>query len=791
MKLMSVVPIDQLQKGHGGGKARGLALLKTFGCQIPETYVITGAEESEVKTFINTLPDDKEFAVRSSAATEDGEEHSYAGQYKTFLNVKGQRQLFDAISACFASVDEENVKVYKQKAGDRINVGMNVLVQEMVKAKYSGVIFSVEPVKQRHDRISLTVTKGTGDDLMSGRVTGDTLVCYKHDPEIKDIQGLSKKVVKTLIDSAKDIEKQYGKPADLEWVVDEKDEVWWLQLRPVTGLDDVHLNELDHEPNFEKPIYTRGNIGEMMPGPVTPLTLSTFARAIEVGLQVFYKKIGSLKELSDDNLFVHAFYNNLFFDIEKLYDSTRNVLLSKKENIDMTIVGSIVPGKEVKLEAGFIKGLSNFIRMMKYVNSAPKARKQLEELNNTFSLACPDDIEQCFRMIDQNMQVLFDAYSLHYITSSQSGALLTTILNIYSKRKTPQRRHLEQVGGLFNDIPDIESANALRLMDGLSHLLAKQEDIYRNFIDVPNKDALTYLTSTGPEAVVKAWKSFIERHGHRCVREAELWEEEWAVNPDPVLESLKTKIPMIMEGAVVNRVEVKNKAISLEGHELSRLNKIIVKKILFRARRAVAWREQTKAWSISIQHRFKKAYRYLAELLVSENLLKDTEEIFFLQHHEIGELIRSGDARYWQQKADKRRRQYPEMQKLSFPDLSFGIPVPEDRINGHLHNELSGIPVSQGIIEGKVRLVNDMSDARLLKKNEIMVAKMTDIGWTPFYSVIGGLVTEIGSPLSHGAVVAREYGLPAVVGMKGAMARLKTGQTIKLDAIKGEVQVMN
>jgi pyruvate,water dikinase len=99
--------------------------------------------------------------------------------------------------------------------------------------------------------------------------------------------------------------------------------------------------------------------------------------------------------------------------------------------------------------------------------------------------------------------------------------------------------------------------------------------------------------------------------------------------------------------------------------------------------------------------------------------------------------------------------------------------------------------VSQGVVVGKVRIVNSLADASSLKKGEIMVARYTDIGWTPFFSIISGLITEIGSPLSHGAVVAREYGIPAIVSMKGALQNLETGQKIKLDAVKGEVVIMS
>lgn len=791
MKLTSIVPVDHLPSGKGGGKAQGLSKLKNAGMNIPETYVVLHNAPRDLKKFLNSLSDNKPYAVRSSADAEDGTGHSYAGQFETFLNVKGKGALLKAVNACFGSAFSVTVESYKKNFPTNHGTGMNVIIQEMIEPLISGVLFTADPVKQRHDLITISITKGTGEELMSGHKGGENLSFYKHNGQLPESSLIKKEWLDGLVHKALEIEEKYGKPADIEWAIDKEGKLWWLQLRPVTNLNAVHFNELDDAPLYDKPIYTRGNIGEMMPGPVTPLTLSTFARAIEVGLQVFYRKIGALSQYSDKNLFIHSFYNHLFFDMNRLYESTRKVLLSKKENLDFLIVGSIVPGIKVKREVSLYRGVINFIKMMRYINTAPKARAQLKKLYDSFRLQCPDDIKDCFRLIDDNLQTLFDAYTLHYVTSSQSGSLFASILNIHSGGKMPQRKHLEQVSGLFNSIPDIESAHVLQSIDHLAELLIEDREVKTAFLDVPNKGSLKYLTTTGPEKVKTAWREFINRHGHRCVREAELFEREWAVDPMPVIEGLKTKTRLMTEGfnGHVNGYAVR--PVSLNDNDLRWLGKKIVKSLLPKARKAVARREQTKAWSIGIQYQFKKAYRHLAQMMVDEKMLDNNEQIFFLLHREIGEMLQSGKYEYWKDIAKARQRMYPEMQELSFPDLSFGIPFPEEAGVVEASSELSGIPVSRGIVEGTVRLVNKLSEARLLQKDEIMVARFTDVGWTPFYSVISGLITEIGSPLSHGAVVAREYGLPAVVSMKGAMTNLKTGQRIKLDAVKGEVIVLD
>ncbi len=790
MILTSVRHIDQLSEKAGGGKARGLSLLRSYGYKIPETFVITQNNRSEIEHFLDDLKDDKTYAVRSSAEGEDGAELSFAGQFISLLNLSGKDQLLSSIDACFESAKSINIQSYKKKHKANSQTIMNVIVQEMVSAKYSGVLFTADPVSQRHDLITVSITKGLGEELLSGHSAGEELSIFRHSTNLPESQILDEGLLKLLLKEALDIESKYGQPADMEWAIDHKGVLWWLQLRPITNLVEVHFNELDDRPLYESPLYTRGNIGEMMPGPVTPLTMSTFGRAIEVGLQVFYKKIGAIIEYTDENIFVHSYYNHLFFDVNALYQSTRNVLMSKKENVDMAVVGEIVPNLEVKMEVGYFKGLGNLISMIRYINSAPGAWKELKQLHDDFELNCSGKIEDCFRQIDKNLYILFDAYSLHYVTSSQSGSFYTTILNIHSKGKISERHHQEKVAKLYNNIPDVVGANVLKSLDELSHLLSRQQNIKSGFIEASDHKAIEYLTKSGPDEVVSSWKEFIETHGQRCVREAEMHEQEWGMNPIPVIEGLKTKAGLILNGFNGHTNGYAVMKTSLKGNGLNPFGKAIVRLLLPKARKAVARREQTKAWSIGIQYQFKKAYRELAKKMAAEKMLSDEDLIFFLKHEEIGKMISSQDWEYWNSKASARKKIYPELQELSFPDLNFGIPVPEEKQTEKMSGELIGIPVSRGIVEGKVRLVKSMSEARLLKKDEIMVAQFTDIGWTPFYSVVAGLVTEIGSPLSHGAVVAREYGLPAIVSMKGAMSSLTTGQKIRLDAIKGEVTVL-
>jgi pyruvate,water dikinase len=204
-----------------------------------------------------------------------------------------------------------------------------------------------------------------------------------------------------------------------------------------------------------------------------------------------------------------------------------------------------------------------------------------------------------------------------------------------------------------------------------------------------------------------------------------------------------------------------------------------------RSRRAVVDREYTKSCLIKIIDLFKTQYARLAELLVAAKVLPDTDLIYFLTHKEIGRLI-EGDASLVSL-AVRRRKAYDIQKDLAFDDTYIGKPVADAFDLEASDGTLKGVPVSNGTCEGIVRIVNSADDANRLQKGEIMVAKFTDIGWTPYYSVVNGLITEIGSSLSHGAVVAREYGLPTIVNVKGATQLLKNGDHITMDAGKGTI----
>ena len=213
--------------------------------------------------------------------------------------------------------------------------------------------------------------------------------------------------------------------------------------------------------------------------------------------------------------------------------------------------------------------------------------------------------------------------------------------------------------------------------------------------------------------------------------------------------------------------------------------KAAIKYFLPKVRTAIAAREKSKSLCIKIQQKIKLGYCHLANRLVEEGLLEENEQIFFLTHQEIGQLIATKNKELVSL-AKERKSQFAAINQLDFEDVSYGHPMPIATNNNKTNSILSGTVVSQGRVTGRVKVIRNLAEADQLEKGDIMVCRYTDIGWTPYFALIGGLITEIGSPLSHGAVVAREYGIPAVVNVKGAMEFLADYPMITIDSTKEE-----
>ncbi|XP_014681604.1 PREDICTED: putative phosphoenolpyruvate synthase [Priapulus caudatus] len=301
--------------------------------------------------------------------------------------------------------------------------------------------------------------------------------------------------------------------------------------------------------------------------------------------------------------------------------------------------------------------------------------------------------------------------------------------------------------------------------------------------------AVDWLRSDESDKLKQDFATFMEIHGHRCVRESELSEKPWAVEPAKVVRTIQDMTKSADQLRETKKHITEEEALDKIKSPIGLIKKKIVRFLLPLSRSAVGQRENGKRLAIKGMDILRQGYNRLAELLVHEGRLPDKELIFYFTHDEIGELIKTRSARLIN-KAIRRRKMMPALMAMEFPELITGYPTPvseDDAISVPTTGELRGMPVSHGVVRARCRVVKSLEEANRIEQGEILIVPYTDIGWSPYFPLVSGLCTEMGGLLSHGAVVAREYGLPCIVSAKKATHVFRTGDDVILNGTLGTI----
>jgi pyruvate,water dikinase len=520
----------------------------------------------------------------------------------------------------------------------------------------------------------------------------------------------------------------------------------------------------------------------MMPGAVTPLTLTTSAKAIDYGMRYMLAKAGVYKSPHDETplRLISSISGHLFFDMNLLYNMHARVGIANPQSMNLSIMGEYhdYPPIAAAYANPLVRGF-NSVKFLKFVLSGHRAMKKFDALLTRVHFAETDSYRELYKSIDANIALLDESLIYHYASSAYSGSATSTLYMMVDKYFPDKKEYQSFLSHLLTNIPNIESADILSRLQDLAMMIKQQEP---KAADFRAEELLAYIKNSAE--INAKYQDFLQHHGHRCIKEAEMRNKPWRENEIPLMNYLLSivKSPKnLVEGD--EKLDYRKEFAFIKNPMLKAASISYAKK----ARQAVVDREYTKSRLIEIIDLFKTQYARLANMLVAAQLLSDTDLIYFLTHEEIGKLI-AGDAALLPL-AIRRRKAYDIQEELSFDDIYIGKPVADLFDVEQTDGVIKGVPVSNGECEGVVHIVYSVDDANTLQKGEIMVARFTDIGWTPYYSIVNGLITEIGSSLSHGAVVAREYGLPTIVNVKGATKLLKNGDRIKMNASKGTIVI--
>ena len=763
------IPSSELEKC--GGKATSLSLMmQNLKMNIPPGYVITAdafcdgkitdEAAAELNVLIAKLDRLKTYAVRSSAIGEDGAEGSFAGQYETLTDVIVPK-IRDAVGTVASSAKNARVENYKAQ-NDIAGEGIGVVIQEFVKADFAGVIFTSDVMTGKDDRIIGNYVRGEGEKLVSGAENAEVFkigaleYSYEGSPELAPY-------AKTLRKYSLAIRFFYGVPMDIEWAVAGR-KVYILQARPITTLTRLYVDNYDvNGTRSGSKLLTKTNVGEIFMNPVSPMTFSVLEKINEfLGLPDWLENVCGQEYM---NVSVMCSLMVSFGrSREKAYETVKD------------LVGGIPEGCEIPIspfdKKAFQKNLWNLL--------FPKEKSKLTK-------------KQKHKMVTD----------LHVISEELIG-------------------HMKTIGSNAELIAFWDDVLQPKLNDGLASILAESGtslvplfSLRKKITEIAGEDMANRLC-TGSLGIIECMKptllledvasgrmtreEYIRECGHRSADEMELMARRPYEDPSFIVALLKDRESTTANlRSMQERQKASYEEALAEFKEKFPSKRKWIDKEIAKFIHANTFREDIRSKGVRIFCVFREYCLKAGEL----NGLG--EDIFMLGYKEMFALL----------KGDKTAVSYIPARKetfakyLSYPgfpgviigrfDPDKWMEDPNRRYDYFISgrpsfedtaSDVTGFAGAAGIVTGTVRVINDVSRIDELCEGDILVTRATNIGWTVAFHKVSAIVTDIGAPLSHAAIVAREFGIPAVVGCCNATTVLKTGDVVTVDGEKGTVTIV-
>ncbi|MFE0749108.1 PEP/pyruvate-binding domain-containing protein [Gordonia sp. NPDC058843] len=783
----AAVEFDDVIDDRYGGKAAGLARLRRLGLPVPTGFVVADASSSgDLDTVTARFGEMASagvapVAVRSSAVGEDGDDQSFAGQYDTVLGVDTAEAFADALRTCAASVHSRRASAYSGQT----DATMHVVVQRMVDARAAGVVFTADPTSGRRDLMVIDAVAGLGEALVDGTASPDHIVL---DPdgavlvqEAVAAPVLSESEIAQIRSGALLAVQDWGRPMDLEWAIDESGELWWLQARPITTLPG-DLNEMDSPVAGADHVYTRCNIGEMMPGAFCPLTASVSGFAIDYAMQMVQVVARGQERYEKPWLQVGYFYGHMFLNLTEGTALSSGIIGNSLEQFSTSICGRVIDELKPKPPQPFRRKVGNTIRLTTHALSVGPAIRRLPGEIAGFEVPSSSDPREVLRQLEAGVHQYCDI-TLTHVRSSSRAAVAANVLESVLVRQAVKEGRTEDDGKadaarLMAGASEVESALMLAELDSVVRTIAGDPMAAERFLSAATDEAVTSLCGASGDAGSRL-RAFLDRHGHRGYRELCMRDPSWADDPAGLGAMMQVMVRSAVDGTDREPVRV-----TVDEHPSATI------RLLARlAQRGARGREETKSRMALMAHALKRGYRHLGRVLAETGRLPDADLVFFFDRAELQRIIDSTDIADLVQRARGRREALSFQDSLEFDDVSVGRPSPRvvAPARGASGDRIVGRPAGRGSVEGVVRVAKSIVEARAVQRGEILVAPVTDVGWTPYFTVIAALVTDIGSSVSHGAVVAREYGLPCVVNTLVGTQALETGDRVLVDGDRGVV----
>ncbi|MGA2521010.1 MAG: rifamycin-inactivating phosphotransferase [Acidimicrobiales bacterium] len=757
------------------------------------------------------------YAVRSSATAEDLPTASFAGQLDTYLNVVGPAAILEHVTRCWASLFTERAVTYRRRNGfgHRL-VHMAVVVQQMVLPEAAGVVFTADPVTGNRRVASVEATFGLGEALVSGSVNADRYkvrdgevvaraVATKQlaihappaggtqeqaiDPARQEQPALTDVQVLQLVQLGRRIEAHFGCPQDIEWCLGD-DGFQVVQSRPITTLFPIPTAG-----DGENHVYVSVGHQQMMTDAMKPLGLSLFQLTAfrpmhEAGGRLFVDVTKDLASPSSRAGLVEVFQRSdpLTGDaLQAVLERDDFVPPLPDEGAGAGPPGAVPPAGEqapIEIDPGIVADLIGRGRA-----SIAAVKRDIRTQSGTALLDfIVADIQELKRILfdRQSHQVFMGAIEATQWLNGQLHSWLGEKNVADTLTQSVPHNVTSEMGLELLDVADV-----IRPYPAVVAFLRQVED--DNFLD-------ELADVAGGREASDTIRAFLEKYGMRCVGEIDITRPRWSERPTTLVPLILSNSENLEPGAGERRFEQgRQEAWTKEQDVLERLLALPdgehkardTKRMIDRVRNFIGYREYPKYLMISRYFVYKQALLDEAERLVRAHVLREREDIFYLTFQELHDVVRTSHVD--DQLIRRRRGEFQSFEAMTPPRVltSDGEVFAGAYRRGDVPaGALVGLPVSTGVVEGRARVIHDMAEADL-EAGDILVTTYTDPSWSPLFVAVTGLVTEVGGLMTHGAVIAREYGLPAVVGAEHATRMIRDGQRIRVHGTEGYVEILS
>lgn len=777
---------------------------------------ITSDVEKAVTHYLSRFGNEHAYAVRSSATAEDLPYASFAGQQDTYLNIIGKEAILQHVRKCWASLFTERAVMYRIQNGfEHSQVSICVVVQKMVFPQASGILFTADPITSNRKVLSIDASFGLGEALVSGLVSADnykvkegeivgTRIATKKlaiyalkeggtetkqiDPVQQKLQTLPEQQILQLARIGRQIEAYFGCPQDIEWCLVD-DTFYIVQSRPITTL--YPIPEANDQENH---VYVSVGHQQMMTDPLKPLGMSlfqltSFGPRFQAGGRLFVDVAQRLASPASRELLLNTIGNS-----EPLIKDALMTVIERDDFI------KLLPDDEKEKSLG--KSMPPTSAQPQIENNPAivtdlikNSQASIEELKqNMQTKSGVDVLDFILEDIQQLKKILFHPQSMAVI---MAGMDASTWINEKMEQWLGEKNAADTLSQSVQN--NITSEMGLALLD-VADVIRSYPKVIEYLQHIEDDSFLDELvTFEGGDKVRDAIYAFLNKYGMRCSGEIDITKIRWSEKPTTIIPMILNNIRDFEMGASKRKFEVGlQEALKKEEELLDRLQHLPdgkqkveeTKQMIRNIRNFIGYREYPKYGMINRYFIYKQAILKEAEQLVQNSVINEREDIYYLTFEELHEVVRTNKLDYGV--IHKRKNEYKLYEKLTPPRV---ITSDGEIITGKYKREnlpaeaIVGLPVSSGVIEGRARVILNMEDANL-EDGDILVTAFTDPGWTPLFVSIKGLVTEVGGLMTHGAVIAREYGLPAVVGVENATKRIKDGQRIRVHGTEGYIEVL-